>query len=61
MDQLEFQIKSTPTPRTLKSGRQSRNTNKEKGASTQCIATWPRPKKLKTGRKKIEIKVKAHL
>ena len=51
LDELEFQIKSTPTPHTLKRGRQSRNTNKEKGASTQSIATWRRPKKLKTGQK----------
>ena len=33
MDELEFQVKSTRTPRTLKRGRQSRNTNKEKGAT----------------------------
>ena len=51
MDELEFQVKSTLTPRTLKRGRQSRNTNKEKGASIQSIATWRRPKKLKTGQK----------
>jgi hypothetical protein len=51
VDELEFQVKSTLAPRTLKRGRQSRNTNKEKGASIRSIATWRRPKKLKTGQK----------
>ena len=51
VDELEFQVNSTLTPSTLKRGRQSRNTNKEKGASIQSIATWRRPKKLKTGQK----------
>jgi len=39
VDELEFQVNSTLTPSTLKRGRQSRNTNKEKGASTQSTAT----------------------
>jgi hypothetical protein len=48
VEEMEFQIKSILTPRTLKRERQCRKNNKENGASTQ-IASGRRPKRLKTG------------
>ena len=49
---MEFQIKSTLNPHTLKRGRQSRKNNKENGASTQTIASGICRKRLKTRQNK---------